>query len=122
MAKKKKVKREVNADNKFEKDTVVFMTAYDIHKIKHHFFRFRKKAKKKELWTQFHMAGFSHNNTYITPYAKCRYMAEYNSLNQITAFHFEDDFENSFSSFKPSVVITFFLKLRLSSFFSIIIS
>lgn len=93
MAKKKKIKREVNADNKFEKDTVVFMTAYDIHKIKHHFFRFRKKAKKKELWTQFHMAGFSHNNTYITPYAKCRYMAEYNSLNQITAFHFEDDFE-----------------------------
>ena len=36
MAKKKKIKREVNADNKFEKDTVVFMTAYDIHKIKHH--------------------------------------------------------------------------------------
>ena len=30
MAKKKKIKREVNADNKFEKDTVVFMTAYDI--------------------------------------------------------------------------------------------
>ena len=44
MAKKKKIKREVNADNKFEKDTVVFMTAYDIHKIKRHFFRFRKKA------------------------------------------------------------------------------
>ena len=33
-----------------------------------------------------------------------------------------EDFENSFNSLKPSVVITFFLKLRLSSFFSIIIS
>ena len=92
MAKKKKVTKEINPVHQNEKDTVVFMAAYDIHKIERHFFCI-KRRKKKELWSQFHIAGFSHNNTYITPYAKCHYTAEYNSLNQVTAFHFDKSFE-----------------------------
>lgn len=100
MGKKKKIKKEITPVLESEKDTVVFMAAYDIHKIERHFFRFRRKKKKKELWSQFHIAGFSHNNTYITPYAKCHYTAEYNSLNQVTAFHFEKSFEQYNKEYK----------------------
>ncbi len=78
---------------KEEKDTVVFMTAYDIHKIEKHFFRIGKKLNKKELFSQFHIAGFSHNDTYVTSYAKCKYETEYDSLNQITSFRFDESFE-----------------------------
>ena len=63
---KKRIKQEIQPKKNIEKDTVVFMTAYDIHKIERHRFHFSKKANKRELWSQFHIAGFSHNNTYIT--------------------------------------------------------
>lgn len=113
MAKRKRVKQEVKPKHKSEKDTVVFMTAYDIHKIERHFFRFGKRAKKKELWSQFHIAGFSNNGTYITPYAKCRYTAEYNSLNQVSAFHFESDFEQYneiYDRFADEMMTTLYLQ------------
>ncbi len=94
MAKRKKIKHEIKTPSKSKsKDTVVFMTAYDIHKIKQHFFRFGRKNKRKELWAQCHIAGISYNCAYITPYAKCHYRPEYNSQNQIVSFHFEEDFE-----------------------------
>ena len=50
MAKKKIIKKEFTPSPKNEKDTVVFMAVYDIHKIKRRFFRFRKR-KKKGLWS-----------------------------------------------------------------------
>jgi hypothetical protein len=56
---------------------------------------------------------------WLVPDSKMEYKWE---IKKIPSIAFEEDFENSFSSLKPSVVITFFLKLRLSSFFSIIIS
>ena len=43
--------------------------------------KYMKTSKNKELWSQYHIAGFSYNNTYVTPYAKCHYTAEYNTLN-----------------------------------------
>lgn len=89
------------------------MTAYDIHKIERHRFRYGKKTKKRELWSQFHIAGFSHNNTYITPYAKCRYTAEYDSLNQVTAFHFEKNFEEYnkiYNNFVDEMMTTLYLQ------------
>lgn len=110
---KKRIKQEIQPKKNIEKDTVVFMTAYDIHKIERHRFRFGKKVKKRELWSQFHIAGFSHNNTYITPYAKCRYTAEYNSLNQITAFHFEKNFEEYnkiYDNFADEMMTTLYLQ------------
>ena len=113
MAKRKRVKQEVKPKHKSEKDTVVFMTAYDIHKIERHFFRFGKRAKKKGLWSQFHIAGFSNNGAYITPYAKCRYTAEYNSLNQVSAFHFESDFEQYneiYDRFADEMMTTLYLQ------------
>lgn len=113
MAKHKKIKHDVQPEKSIEKDTVVFMAAYDIHKIERHRFKFGKQARKKELWSQFHIAGFSHNNTYITPYAKCRYTAEYNSLNQVTAFHFEENFEEYnkiYDNFADEMMLTLYLQ------------
>lgn len=113
MAKKKKVKKEITPIPKNEKDTVVFMAAYDIHKIEKHFFRIRRRKKKRELWSQFHIAGFSHNNTYITPYAKCPYTAEYNSLNQVTAFRFEkslEEYNKEYKNFADEMMSTLYLQ------------
>ena len=113
MGKKKKIKKEITPVLQNEKDTVVFMAAYDIHKIERHFFRIRRRKKKKELWSQFHIAGFSHNNTYITPYAKCHYTAEYNSLNQVTAFHFDKSFEQynkEYKNFADEMMSTLYLQ------------
>ena len=113
MAKHKIIKQDVQSKINTENETVVFMTAYNIHKIERHRFRFGKKAKKKDFWTQFHIAGFSHNNTYITPYAKCRYTAEYNSLNQVTAFHFEKNFEEynkTYAKFADEMMTTLYLQ------------
>lgn len=110
---KKRIKQEIQPKKNIEKDTVVFMTAYDIHKIERHRFRFSKKAKKRELWSQFHIAGFSHNNTYITPYAKCRYTTEYNSLKQVTAFQFEKNFEEynqTYAKFADEMMTTLYLQ------------
>ena len=93
MFKNKTKKRKVITDKTAEKDTVVFMTAYDIHKIKHHFFHFGKKKKATGLLSHFHIAGFSYKNTYVTPYGNCHYTVEYNPLNQIVAFHFDEKIE-----------------------------
>ncbi len=113
MTKQKEKQQETISNQEHKKDTVVFMAAYDVHKIKHHFVRLGKRVKKKELWSKFHVAGLSHNNTYITPYAKCRYVPEYDSLNRITAFHFEKDFEQyneNYDKFTDEMMTTLYLE------------
>ena len=45
--KEKKPKKNVSAHSSIEKDAVVFITAYDIHKFEHHYLRFKRKSKKK---------------------------------------------------------------------------
>lgn len=113
MCGEEKIKQEIQQEKITQNDTVIFMTAYDIHKIERHRFRFGKKPKKRELWAQFHIAGFSYNNTYITPYAKCRYTAEYNSLNQVTAFNFEKEFEEYnkiYSDFADEMMTALYLQ------------
>ena len=87
--KEKKPKKNVSAPSSIEKDAVVFITAYEIHKFEHHYLRFKRKSKIKDLFSQFHIAGISHSDMYVTPYAKCRYTVEYDSLNQVSAFHFD---------------------------------
>ena len=69
------------------------MTAYDVHEIERHHLRLVRRNNNKELWSQFHIAGFAHNDTYITPYAKCHYTAEYNSLNELISFNLEKSLE-----------------------------
>lgn len=76
------------------KDAIIFMSAYNIHKFKRHHIQWKQKVNSKELLEEFHIKGISHNNTYVAPYAKCNYTAEYNSINQVTAYHFEEDIAN----------------------------
>ena len=89
MAKKKVIKA-VQKSTKEIQDTVIFMTAYDIHEFKQHIARFWQKNKRKNLLNQFHIAGISYKSTYISPDAKCNYTVEYDSLKQVSAFHFEE--------------------------------
>ena len=66
------------------------MTAYDIHKFRQHFPRFWQHGKTKDLLKKYHISGISNKNVYVTPYAKCNYTVEYDSLKQVSAFHFEE--------------------------------
>lgn len=88
MAKKKVIKI-VQKNKKEIQDTVIFMTAYDIHEFKQHIARFWQKNKRKNLLNQFHIAGISYKSAYISPDTKCNYTVEYDSLKQVSAFHFE---------------------------------
>ncbi|MBQ8236610.1 MAG: hypothetical protein IJZ39_00440 [Oscillospiraceae bacterium] len=91
MPKKKKIVKRMEKDKKEIQDTVVFMTAYNIHKFKHHFARFWQRNKRKNLLNQFHIAGISHGNAYVSPDAKCKYTVEYDALKQVSAFHFDEN-------------------------------
>ena len=80
-------------DKDTRNETVIFMAAYDIHKIERKLFRLKNKKKKKELWEKFHVAGFVSNNKYIAPFGICNYDFDYNTLNQVSSFHFEENIE-----------------------------
>lgn len=86
-----KIEMQSDIESKEYSDTVVFMTAYDIHNIERRFLHFKRKTMREELWSQFHISGCSYNNTYITPHSKCSYTVECNSLSQIVAVHFENN-------------------------------
>lgn len=90
MAKKKNTVKKVVKSKQEIQDTVVFMTAYNIHKFKQHFPRFWQHGKTRDLLKQYHISGISNKSVYISPYAKCNYTVEYDSLKQVSAFHFEE--------------------------------
>ena len=90
MAKKKNVVKKVEKTKQEIQDTVVFMTAYDIHEFRQHFPRFWQRSKDKELLKQYHISGISYKTMYVSTYAKCNYTVEYDSLKQVSAFHFEE--------------------------------
>ena len=90
MAKKKNIVKKVEKTKQKIQDTIVFMTAYDIHKFKHHFPRFWQHSKGKELLKQYHISGISYKTMYVSPDAKCNYSVEYDSLKQVSAFHFDE--------------------------------
>lgn len=71
-------------------DIVVFMTAYNIHKFKQHCPRFWQHGKIKDLLKQYHISGISNKKVYVSPYAKCNYTVEYDSLKQVSTFNFEE--------------------------------
>lgn len=87
---KRKVRKAVQKSTKEIQDTVIFMTAYHIHEFKPHIARFWQKIRRKNLLNQFHIAGISYKNSYLSPDAKCNYTAEYDSLKQVSAFYFEE--------------------------------
>lgn len=90
MAKKKNVVKKVSKTNQEIQDTVIFMTAYNIHKFKQHFPRFWQHGKIKELLRQYHISGVSNKSMYVSPDNKCKYTVEFDSLKQVSAFHFEE--------------------------------
>ena len=90
MAKKKNTVKKVVKSKQEIQDTVVFMTAYNIHKFKQHFPHFWQHRKTRDLLKQHHISGISNKSVYISPYAKCNYTVEYDSLKQVSAFHFEE--------------------------------
>ena len=89
MSRKKQVIKKVEKSSKLQ-DTVVFMTAYNIHRFKHQIPKFWKKYQTQEVLNEFHISGISFNNVYISPNSKCSYDVEYNSFNQVSAFHFDE--------------------------------
>ena len=91
MAKKKNIVKKVEKAKQEIQDTVVFMTAYDIHGFKQHLPRFWQRSKAKELLKQYHISGISYKSMYVSPDAKCNYSVEYDSLKQVSAFHFEEN-------------------------------
>ncbi len=72
-------------------DTVIFMTAYNIHKFKQHIPKFWERRKARDLLKQYHISGISNKNTYVSPVVKCDYTVEYNSLKQVSEFNFEEN-------------------------------
>lgn len=78
-----KVEREIQ-------DTVVFMTAYNIDKYKHHLPRFWRRRRTRDLLKQLHISGISTRNIYVSPNEKRNYTFEYDSLKQLTTVYFEE--------------------------------
>jgi len=90
MAKKKTIVKRIKKSRQEIKDTIVFMTAYDIRGLKRHFPRFWQRKKAKDMLRQYHISGISCENMYASPDAKCNYTVEYDSLKQVSAFHFDE--------------------------------
>lgn len=90
MAKKQNTIKKVVENKQEIQDTVVFMTAYNIHKFKQHFPCFWRHGKTKDLIKKYHILGISNKNVYVSPDEKCSYTVEYDSLKQVSAFNFEE--------------------------------
>lgn len=89
---KEKVTRKPKKKRQEVKDKVIFMIAYDVHKIKHKFPKISLKKDKSTLLEQFHIRGISSNNMYVSSKRKYDYTVEYDSFNRVSAFHFDEAF------------------------------
>ena len=90
MTKKKNIVKKSVESRHDELDTVIFMTAYNIHEFKRHFSRFWQYRKNKELLKQYHILGISNKKMYVSQETKCNYTVKYDSLKQVSAFNFDD--------------------------------
>lgn len=81
-------------NTKQKTDIVIFMAIYEVNEFKRNFVLFKKKKNnRKELLERFHIAGISHDSTYITPDNKVCYDTEYNNIQLNSTIHF--NFENT---------------------------
>lgn len=94
MTKKHKFTEKIKTSQKTVQDTVIFMTAYNVHKFKHRFLHFWQKNATKELLKRFHIEGVLFDKLYVSHEEKCRYTSEYNSLNQISSVTFDENIIN----------------------------
>ena len=93
-------------------DTVIFMSAYKIHNFKQRIPHFGQHGKISDLLKQFHISGISNENIYATADAKINYTVEYDSLNQVSSFHFAENesvFAEKNSNFLDEMMTTLLL-------------
>lgn len=94
-------------------DKVIFMAAYDVHKLKHKLPKLSLKKDKNTLLEQFHIKGISSNNTYVSSGVKCDYTVEYDSFNRVSAFHFDEAFIETVKhnpGFEEEIISTLLLR------------
>ncbi|MBQ4560870.1 MAG: hypothetical protein IJA55_00890 [Clostridia bacterium] len=89
MGKKKAFEKEVKICKQKCRDAVIFMTAYNVHNYKHHFPHFGRREKIKKLFSKYHIAGISNNDTYVGPDEKYRYSVRFDSFQRVSSFVFD---------------------------------
>lgn len=89
MRLKVKNKKNSTKNSQFQKDTVVFMSAYDVHSFNKRIPKLWNKPKTKELLKEFHIIGLSTQNTILTKSRKTEYITEYNSLEHTSEYKFQ---------------------------------
>lgn len=88
---KRKIVEGISRNEQEIQGTIIFMTAYNIHNIKHHFPHFGRQDKLRDLLNKYHISGISNKEVYTSSDAKCHYKVEYDSLNQVSSFEFEEN-------------------------------
>ena len=76
---------------KHTRDTIIFMTAYGIHNLKHKFHIFHKKKNIKDLLLKHHIEGISCEDLYISRKGKISYKMIYDTVSQTSKYEFDDN-------------------------------
>ena len=80
----------MNNKQKKEQDTIVFMTAYKINRVKKKLPRLDRKRKLTELLAECHLSVFALNNVMQTQKGRVRYSIEFDKHKQLTQFKFDN--------------------------------
>ena len=110
---KEKVTKKLKKKKHDVQDKVIFMAAYDVHKLKHKLPKLSLKKDKNSLLEQFHIKGIASNNTYVSLGRKYDYTVEYDSFNRVSAFHFDEAFIETAKhnpEFEEEIISTLLLK------------
>ena len=113
MAKKKDIVLKTSKTKLEMQDTVIFMTAYNVHKFKQRIPKFWKHGRIEDLLKQYHIYGISCKDIYASYDRKCSYSVEFDSLTQAPVFRFEEDvnrISEEFPDFSENMMKTLFLK------------
>ena len=71
------------------KDTVVFMTAYNLNKVSKKISNFWQKDRAGDLLSEFRISTISTKDTVLTPKGRLKYASEFHPSGQSTTFNFE---------------------------------
>ena len=66
----------------WRKDTVVFMTAYNINKLTKKLPSLRKKSRFEQLLKKHHISSFASDNTVVTSKGKVKYTITHDPISQ----------------------------------------
>lgn len=95
-------KSKINTPEPWYKDTIVFMTAYNINKLTKKLPSLRKKSGFEQLLKEHHISSFASDNTVVTPKGKVKYTITHDSITQSSKCNFNveskdkclDDFQD----------------------------